>query len=170
MNDQSINERDEWRTPPEIVQQVARIYGGIAIDVACRIDAHGISNAVLMGGVTGDSAEPRNCPSDWSGLEIDWRYPQAIGHGAVWCNPPYSKIAPWVEKAIREFARADCPPIVMLLPANTDTRWFHRLANHPCVRVEFIPGRIRFLRPDGTPGTNPRTGSILAHFVRGVVP
>ena len=74
----------------------------------------------------------------------------------VWCNPPYSNIRPWVEKAWAEMQRApDLPSllIVMLLPANrTEQRWWQELvepalrAKHPAFHCEFLPGRIRFLR------------------------
>lgn len=66
----------------------------------------------------------------------------------VWCNPPYSSIRPWVEKAcLRE---ADLT--VLLLPANrTEQAWWQdliepeRLAG--TIRVEFVRGRMRFIAP-----------------------
>lgn len=74
----------------------------------------------------------------------------------VWCNPPYSDIRPWVEKAWAEMRRAPELPaelIVMLLPANrTEQGWWQDLVEpalrdrHPAFRVEFLRGRIRFLR------------------------
>jgi phage N-6-adenine-methyltransferase len=90
---------------------------------------------------------------------------------AVWCNPPYSNIRPWVEKAWRE--RALARRIVMLLPANRteqawwqegvepyrrDSRWFTYF------RVEFLPGRMRFVRPNaviGPKGDRPPFGCCL---------
>lgn len=69
----------------------------------------------------------------------------------VWCNPPYSGIGTWVSKAWGECDRA--PLIVMLLPANrTEQMWwqagvepFRDRAGSP-LRVEFLPGRLRFVR------------------------
>lgn len=69
----------------------------------------------------------------------------------VWCNPPYSDIAPWIRKAWSESAVAT---VVMLLPANrTEQSWwqqtvepFRDRAGSP-LRVEFIAGRLRFLKP-----------------------
>jgi len=40
----------------------------------------------------------------------------------VFCNPPWDKIMPWVEKAFASKALT-----VFLLPARTDTAWFHLL-------------------------------------------
>ena len=43
----------------------------------------------------------------------------------VWCNPPYGRdVARWVEKAYRE-TRDGVTCVVMLIPARTDTRWYH---------------------------------------------
>lgn len=90
--------------------------------------------------------------------------------GRVWCNPPYSQIQAWVEKAWREWRAADCVEecsacathpelIVMLLPANrTEQAWWQDLVEpqlrnrRPYFHVEFLRGRLRFDRPDWTPG------------------
>lgn len=72
----------------------------------------------------------------------------------VWCNPPYSNIRPWLQKAWEEW-RAGAELIVMLLPANrTEQAWWQDLvepqarARVPWFTVEFLPGRLRFLRRD----------------------
>lgn len=70
----------------------------------------------------------------------------------VWCNPPYSNIRPWIEKAWFE-SEGGGAVIVMLLPANrTEQAWWMDLVepqrDRPGSRltVEFLRGRIRFLR------------------------
>lgn len=46
------------------------------------------------------------------------------GYGAVWCNPPYGRgIIHWVNKAYAVSSTGTT--VVMLLPARTDTEWFH---------------------------------------------
>lgn len=60
----------------------------------------------------------------------------------------------------------------MLLNATTtDTRAFHRFIwdselHRPRHRVELRlqPGRLRFLRPDGTPAGSPRHGNMVVVF------
>lgn len=68
----------------------------------------------------------------------------------VWCNPPYSDIRAWVEKAWRE---TDTEVIVMLLPANrTEQRWWQDLIEPNRDRerpgrslsTHFLPRRINF--------------------------
>lgn len=59
--------------------------------------------------------------------------------GRCWCNPPYGReIAKWVKKAVESKTL-----VVMLLPARTDTRWFHEYCL-PYGKIEFIKGRLRF--------------------------
>jgi phage N-6-adenine-methyltransferase len=69
----------------------------------------------------------------------------------VYCNPPYSLIEPWLIKAHAQFARG-CPLIVMLLPANRTEQGFWQREIEPqrragSIAVEFLPGRLRFLKP-----------------------
>lgn len=61
--------------------------------------------------------------------------------GAVWCNPPYGRaIGDWVERGYRETRHYGT--VVMLLPARTDTQWFHEY----CLKgeIRFLRGRLSF--------------------------
>ena len=60
----------------------------------------------------------------------------------MFCNPPYSEIAKWVEKCYREGTK-DNTTVVMLIPARTDTRYFHNFIIHRS-EVRFIEKRIKF--------------------------
>jgi hypothetical protein len=71
----------------------------------------------------------------------------------VWCNPPYSDLQRWVSKA--HFS-ANAELIVMLLPANrTEQHWWQHFIEpyrdgrqiNSDLRVEFLPGRMRFVAP-----------------------
>ena len=61
--------------------------------------------------------------------------------GVVWCNPPYGReIVKWVKKANESSISGST--VVCLLPARTDTRWWHEyVINH---EVRFIKGRLKF--------------------------
>lgn len=61
--------------------------------------------------------------------------------GVCWCNPPYTETHAWVAKAVAETANG--VTTVMLLPAATDTKWFHDfiLDKH---EIRFVKGRIKF--------------------------
>ena len=55
-----------------------------------------------------------------------------------WMNPPYGKvIGLWVKKA------SENPLTVCLLPARTDTRWFHDYI-YGKAEIRFIKGRLKF--------------------------
>jgi phage N-6-adenine-methyltransferase len=72
-------------------------------------------------------------PED-DGLAQDWT-------GVCWMNPPYGRaIGLWMRKAL-EASRAGAT-VVCLVPARTDTRWWHDCAIHGEVR--FIKGRLKF--------------------------
>ena len=103
------------------------------------------------------------CPRFWT--EDDDGLAQPWAGERVWCNPPYSfpNLRAWVAKAWQEWTAADPPAlIVMLLPANrTEQQWWQELVepyrDRPGsdLRVEFLPGRMRFLAPAQT--TSART-------------
>ena len=69
-----------------------------------------------------------------NGLEQDWQ-----GHN-VFVNPPYGRqIKHWVEKSYNE-GRKPNTTVVMLIPARTDTRYFHDYIYHKA-EIRFIKGR-----------------------------
>lgn len=70
-----------------------------------------------------------------NGLDQPWT-------GQVWCNPPYGRnVGQWVKKAHDTASGGGC--VVMLLPARTDTRWFHDYI-YGKTEVRFIKGRLKF--------------------------
>lgn len=66
------------------------------------------------------------------GLSISW-----FGE-RVYCNPPYGRgIGRWLAKA------REAELCVFLLPARTDTRWWHEYALS-ADEIRFVRGRLRF--------------------------
>ena len=67
--------------------------------------------------------------------------------GSVFCNPPYGRtIGKWVKKAFEE---SKCGhPIVLLIPARTDTIYFHEYI-YGKAEIRFVRGRLRFTDDDG---------------------
>lgn len=62
--------------------------------------------------------------------------------GVCWCNPPYGREMPkWIRKARREAENGNATT-VMLIPARTNTGWWH----DDCLmgEVRFVRGRPRF--------------------------
>ncbi len=78
---------------------------------------------------------PRYFTPAQDGLQQAWT-------GICWMNPPYGRtIAQWVRKAY-ESAMGGGATIVCLLPARTDTAWWHDY----CAKgeIRFIRGRLKF--------------------------
>lgn len=70
-----------------------------------------------------------------NGLSREWK-------GICWMNPPYGReIGKWVKKAY-ETALYGAGTVVCLLPARTDTAWWHDY----CMKgeVTFVRGRLKF--------------------------
>lgn len=80
----------------------------------------------------------------------------------VWCNPPFSDIAPWVDKAWSEALH--CETIAMLLPASrTEQQWWQAfvepfrdgrgdMLRKVRLTTHFLPGRTRFGHPGNPEG------------------
>ena len=68
--------------------------------------------------------------------------------GAVFCNPPYGReIGKWVKKAYEESLQMS-HKIVLLIPARTDTSYFHDYI-YGKAEIRFVRGRIRFADEEG---------------------
>ena len=115
---------DEWRTPPQIIERLREKYN-IKVDLACTEE-----NAIT---------------DTWKCLQLDELSVKVAkglinGREIAYCNPPYSKCTKFV-KLIYE-SRIPC---ILLLPARTDTRWFHDfIYQKENVRIQFLKGRLKF--------------------------
>ncbi|QNC21238.1 phage N-6-adenine-methyltransferase (plasmid) [Escherichia coli] len=104
--------RDLWRTPDWLFSAIQRYLGvTFDVDVACNKDNAKLPNFI---GVERDA------------LKSEWGQPGTI----AFLNPPYSKISPWIDAAIREQARG--VTTVMLIPQSLDTKWYERAKTVEC--------------------------------------
>lgn len=75
---------------------------------------------------------------DDDGLTKNW------GGARVFCNPPYGRqLHRWVRKCYEE-AQKPNTTVVMLIPARTDTTYFHEYIYHKAREIRFIKGRLHF--------------------------
>ncbi|MGH7634415.1 MAG: DNA N-6-adenine-methyltransferase [Gemmatimonadaceae bacterium] len=119
------------------------------------------------------SAANALCPKfydrDTDGLLWPWKGER------VWCNPPFSRLEPWIAKAWREM-REGCEVVVMLLPANRCEQRFWQTQIEPfrdngvhdgiVLGVRFLAGRPRFAAPVPRKGDHPPFGVCLLTFQR----
>jgi len=113
---------DDWSTPPELRARLEREHAhpyGFSFFDPCPIGGTG-------------------------GLQALW----PLDGLPVFVNPPYSRLKTtkkhgigWVEKCRREAERGR--KVVALLPARTDTTWFHEHIL-PHASVHFLRGRVCF--------------------------
>lgn len=113
--------RHDWRTPKKLFQF-------LDAEFKFRLDACATADSALC--FDWFSQEEDALTKDWSSAT-----------GAIWMNPPYGRrIGDWVEKASRSARQG--ATVVCLLPARTDTNWWHDYCLHGEVR--FLRGRLCF--------------------------
>ena len=122
MSDFSVHfssKTDQWATPQHFFDKCNKEYGPFTLDVCADIDN-------------------TKCPKFFSkqddGLKQKWE-------GTCWMNPPYGRgIGKWLEKAYLSSQQG--ATVVCLIPARTDTAWWHDYAIKG--KVVFIRGRLKF--------------------------
>ena len=105
-------------------------------------------NFVLDAAATDETAKCKDYfTPETDGLKQSWKRTD----GAVFCNPPYGReIGKWVKKAYEESAKHDTT-IVLLIPARTDTTYFHNYI-YKRAEIRFIRGRLKFTDENGIAG------------------
>jgi site-specific DNA-methyltransferase (adenine-specific) len=72
------------------------------------------------------------------GLKQNWQ------GETVFCNPPYGRaIKDWVRKCYEESKKPNTI-VVMLIPARTDTTYFHEYIYKKARDIRFVKGRLKF--------------------------
>ena len=113
---------NEWATPRDFFEELNREFS-FTLD-PCSTD----ENAKCK----------KHFTEQDDGLTQNW------GGEIVFCNPPYGvQLKRWVHKAYLESRKANTI-VVMLIPARTDTEYFHRFIYHKAKEIRFIKGRLHF--------------------------
>lgn len=136
MEHQQDPDDNEYATPPEIWRPLSRAVDGFDLDPCSGAEPTPIA--------------PERFTKEDDGLSKAW-------HGAVFVNPPWSTNGDgnakhrWLKKARNESNRDAVDVVVVLLPADTSSHWFHDhiLAAEAVCLVG--PGRIPFVGGDRNP-------------------
>lgn len=116
--------RSDWETPKKLFDDLNEKFGPFTLDPA--------SSDLNAKTVKHYTVEDNGLSKSWEGEN-------------VFVNPPYGrKIGDWVRKSFEEHILHNIQ-IVMLLPARTDTKWFHDyIYKLSYVDIYFIKGRVKF--------------------------
>lgn len=114
--------KDDWETPQYLFDQLDAEFH-FTLD-PCADDSN--HKCVVY-----YTKEGNGLVQDWSG-------------NSVYCNPLYGAklTADWIKKCAEESKKLDTL-VVMLIPARTDTREFHKYIYHKS-EIRFIKGRLKF--------------------------
>ena len=82
---------------------------------------------------------------------------------AVWCNPGYNNVAPWLQKAYEETQKHANMTACVLTHAGLGTRWFDRYI-HRMDELWILNPRIQFIAPEGIKQTSNPRDSLLWVF------
>lgn len=131
---------DNWCTPPDLFKVVNDEFN-FDLDAAASDTNHLVPNYIT---------EQQNAlVTPWEGK-------------CVWCNPPYSMLPEFIERAWNQHV-VNHNTIVLLLPAYTDTRYWAEY----CTRaheIRFLKGRLRFWEDGHVGKDTARFSSALVVF------
>lgn len=126
--------KTDWETPPKLFEELNAEFGFV-LDV-CAVP----SNTKCANFLT---------PQDNSLIQ-PWSDILEVAVGSAYMNPPYGReCGKWVAKAYAESLKG--LTVVGLLPARTDTQWFHDYV-YGKAEVRFLKGRLTFV---GAPAPAP---------------
>jgi phage N-6-adenine-methyltransferase len=130
---------DDWETPAALFEELDREFH-FTLDAAASAANH--KHRRWFG-------PDHPCAHYHDATAIPWG-DRLYQDESVWLNPPYSRVREFMEKAAAEAQNNRCT-VVCLVPARTDTRWFHAHIwderwqhTRPGVEVRFIKGRVKF--------------------------
>lgn len=143
--------KDDWETPDDLFYALNYEFG-FTLDAAAYP-----GNAKLLNFFCEDHWY-RSQAGAGDTLERPW-------YGRVWLNPPYGRgISVWIKKA-RDEALWHAQTVVCLVPARTDTAWWHAYVwdtarNRPRdgVEVRLLKGRLKF---KGAPASAPFPSAVI---------
>jgi phage N-6-adenine-methyltransferase len=129
---------DDWGTPQALFDELNTEFG-FTVDVCANENNFKVANYFDV---------------EKDGLAQPWE-------GVVWCNPPYGRrMKLWIAKAYEAWQQG--ATVVCLIPARTDTVWWHSYAAKAS-EIRFIKGRLKY-EQNRIPGDNAPFPSAIVIF------
>ena len=121
----ALGDRDARFTPPEFLDVIQAVFGQIDLDPCGHVSSPVLATRRILQSDGGD------------GMAEEW-----IGR-LVYVNPPFSALIKWLRRADEQWHLGNAETIVCLVPARTDSTWFHdRLRS--VADIHMLRGRLRF--------------------------
>ena len=126
---------NEWETPIKLFDELNKEFN-FTLDPCC-------------------TKENKKCEKYFTieddGLKQDW------SKDVVWMNPPYGyQTSEWIHKAYNESLKG--ATVVCLIPARTDTSYWHDIIFKHAKQIRFVRGKIKF---GGSKWTAPFTSALI---------
>lgn len=139
------SKKHDWETPLDLFCQFNKKYNFV-LDVCANKENAKCDNYISLD----DSSHINSLNENW----LEWIvkfHGDFVTNKNCWMNPPYKNVYEWVEKAWNESLNNGLT-VVCLLPARTDTKWWHEFIYNQYsgkffdgVSVEFLKGRLKFV-------------------------
>lgn len=118
-------DRDVRFTPPEFLARINDAFGAIDLDPCGHVLSPVVAKRRILLEEGGDGFV-----DDWSGR-------------LAFVNPPFSQTLRWLKRAHQQWSCGNVGSIVCLVPARTDSRWFHETLTVEA-DIFLLLGRVRF--------------------------
>jgi hypothetical protein len=135
-----VSDRDAWCTPPWLTALLP------------EVDLDPCSNERS----TVRARKTYQLDRGEDGLALPWS-------GSIWCNPPYSDVLPWAEKAAATVGYPPAPACGFLVNVDSSTTWWRTLTSF-LPYIFLFDRRIQFVPPPGiTPSTNRKPQALICN-------
>tara|TARA_R110002020_G_scaffold170696_1_gene360502 strand:+ start:18 stop:533 length:516 start_codon:yes stop_codon:yes gene_type:complete len=139
-----MSERQDWGTPRAFLEWL-------------ETDRSWTPNLDAAASIRNAKA-PHFFTEDDDSLSKDW-------FGDVWLNPPFGNELPkFMKKCAEQIKRKEVRSIMVLIPARTDTKWFHEIVMPHAYLIYLIKGRFNHVRSNAVEGANAPFPSMLVLY------
>ena len=114
----------DWETPQDFYEKLNEEFGPFTLDPCATEESTKVPECYF-------TAEDDGLFQDWDGQ-------------TVFMNPPYGReISAWIGKAYSESLKPGTK-VVCLIPARTDTKYWHEYCMEYAKEIHFVKGRLKF--------------------------
>ena len=139
-----MSERQDWGTPRAFLEWL-------------ETDRSWTPNLDAAASIRNAKA-PHFFTEDDDSLSKDW-------FGDVWLNTPFGNELPkFMKKCAEQIKRKEVWSIMVLIPARTDTKWFHEIVMPHAYLIYLIKGRFNFRVDNAVEGANAPFPSMLVLY------